>query len=207
MDQVDHEDYSNDKISTLHSHPVQSNTMMDFDDPIELNEDIATPIPAGFSGINNTDNFNDDNDFCDPGCLDDLDADEPEPDESPIHRTESQASDPSQPGQTSDRWASGNSEMCTAPEPTWSAINDVRIAQKFIWELQNVTANDCDIDFIDNLRNLPTEQLSIDDPYHCLSLDIFLSIHNVSEHAYTSVCNSIWHCFPDIELLSFYQVK
>ncbi|KAK0448407.1 uncharacterized protein EV420DRAFT_1647304 [Desarmillaria tabescens] len=145
---VDSESYN--EIPTLHSHsPVQSasNTVIDFDDQMELDENIAAPMPAGFNGLRDTEELDNNDNFRDPGCLDDLDTDEPESEEPPIHGSQVPETSQTPPNQA----CLPSDKPHTPPEPAWSAINDVRIAQKFIWELQNAMADDCDANFIDNL--------------------------------------------------------
>ncbi|PBK71783.1 hypothetical protein ARMSODRAFT_1016777 [Armillaria solidipes] len=179
-------DMSNTLLSSKHMFALGSEDELQDSDP---NNHYSPDAQEDNKGSDN---------FCDPGCLDDIEAELNEPPSASEDESCSNFG-----GEQSARPASVN----TSEEPRWSAINDIKISQKFIWELQNVTSKDYEANFNHNLQNPPTEQLTIENPYHRLSLDIFLAVYNASEDAYASVCSSIIRCFPEIKLLSFYQVK
>ncbi|PBK73221.1 hypothetical protein ARMSODRAFT_1068079 [Armillaria solidipes] len=143
-------DMSNTLLSSKHMFALGSEDELQDSDP---NNHYSPDAQKDDEGSDN---------FRDPGCLDDIEAELNEP-----------------PSASED-------ESCSNFEPRWSAIDDIKISQKFIWELQNATLKDYEADFNHNLQNPPTEQLTIEDPYHRLSLDIFLAVYNASEDAYAS---------------------
>ncbi|KIY44281.1 hypothetical protein FISHEDRAFT_78186 [Fistulina hepatica ATCC 64428] len=75
-------------------------------------------------------------------------------------------------------------------------ISDIPVAQKFIALLETASLNDTEVEPLDEtlrdrIRNPPTSIPTLDNPNHRLSLDIFLSVTNVAEETYKSICASI----------------
>ena len=57
------------------------------------------------------------------------------------------------------------------------------------------------------LDPLEHESMPPDDPEFKLSLLNFISFMSLSQTAYEEACQNIQQCFPDIEILLYYQVE
>ncbi|KAJ7259045.1 hypothetical protein C8J57DRAFT_1515746 [Mycena rebaudengoi] len=95
--------------------------------------------------------------------------------------------------------------------PFVSPIDDIRIANKFIECLKNASLDNDEEklppDMLYQLRNPHETPLTLDNPDHRLSLDIFLSVSNASEETYNTVRLAILRHHPDDEILTYHLVK
>ncbi|KZP26461.1 hypothetical protein FIBSPDRAFT_732273 [Athelia psychrophila] len=114
--------------------------------------------------------------------------------------------DPVPPHEESD--IGGDEPEPAAFEPQ---LKEMEIALEYIKALENASLNSTieplDEDFIHRIRNPPTTVLTIDNPDHRLSLDIFLAITNASEAVYNSVRAALLRRNPESEILTYYKVK
>ncbi|KAJ3848733.1 hypothetical protein EV368DRAFT_7689, partial [Lentinula lateritia] len=90
-------------------------------------------------------------------------------------------------------------------------IEDISIALKFVNLMKEATL-DSSIeplppDILEQLSHPPEQILSIENPDHRLSLDIFLALTNASQESYNQVYKAIIRQYPSSELLTYYQVK
>lgn len=127
---------------------------------------------------------------------------------------DSEDGDPGNPGE--DEWedapttSSGLGEADDLDSPTVvSRIENIKITQEFIKEIQAATLENgnLDDDVIHRLRNPPQEPTSISDPDTHLSLDLFLAVTNASEETYHASRNAILRRYPDSGVLSYHAVK
>lgn len=85
-------------------------------------------------------------------------------------------------------------------------IDDIKIALKFIDALKTASLDSelepLEKELLEQICHPPEEILTIDNPDHRLSLDIFLSISNASEESYNSVCTAILCRYPDSKILT-----
>ncbi|KAJ3019329.1 hypothetical protein NUW54_g116 [Trametes sanguinea] len=59
----------------------------------------------------------------------------------------------------------------------------------------------------DQLRNPPQQILEIDEPHVLMSIELYVTLNNVSQHYYEDVRKLFMKHNPDVELLSYHQVK
>ncbi|KAJ3845710.1 hypothetical protein EV368DRAFT_53636, partial [Lentinula lateritia] len=99
----------------------------------------------------------------------------------------------------------------TLPADFVPSIDDIKLVNKFIDALKNATLeNDIEPlenDILEQLRSPLQEEVTITNPDHRLSIDIFLSITTAAEQTYTSVREAILRRHPESDILSFYKVK
>ncbi|KAE9384944.1 hypothetical protein BT96DRAFT_982179 [Gymnopus androsaceus JB14] len=97
------------------------------------------------------------------------------------------------------------------PDDFVASIEDIRITNKFIDALKTASlVSDVellDADFVENLRHPVEEEVTITNPDHRLSLDIFLAITTAAEQTYNSIRAAILCRHPESEILTFYKVK
>ncbi len=90
-------------------------------------------------------------------------------------------------------------------------IEDIRSTHSLIKSIHNAKLGDayCKLgaDFVDNLRNPPTEPLAIDDADLRLSIDIYLATTTASQETYNRIRDGILRRYPDCKMLSFDCVK
>ena len=89
-------------------------------------------------------------------------------------------------------------------------LDDIRLSYKFIDLLKNASLDSRQLDSedVDRLRNPPTELIDlVDDADFHLSLDLFLSLSNASQDAYSKVRNAILRRHPHDPILSYDQIK
>lgn len=98
-----------------------------------------------------------------------------------------------------------------APQGFEPQMEDIKIALKFIEKLEQAHLENkdepLDDDLIHRIRHPPEKPLTIDDPDHRLSLDIFLGITNASEESYNLIRAAILRRHPESDILSYYKVK
>jgi hypothetical protein len=96
----------------------------------------------------------------------------------------------------------------SAAPPFVPVIDDISISLKFIEHVKNSSLKDyLDQDTIDQLRNPPEEELTLDDPDHRYSIKVFLAITTASEATYNAVDLATLRRYPDIGMLTYYKVK
>jgi hypothetical protein len=99
-------------------------------------------------------------------------------------------------------------ENGAAAVPFIPVIDDINISLKFIEHVKNSSLEDyLDQDAIDQLRNPPEEELTLDDPDHRHSIDVFLAITTASEATYNAIRLATLHRYPDSGMLTYYKVK
>lgn len=86
-----------------------------------------------------------------------------------------------------------------------------RIAHKFIECLRAASLDNKDEPLppklLEQLWNPAQTPLTLDDPAHRLSLDIFLSVSNASEETYNNICRTILRCHPEDDILTYHRFK
>ncbi|KAJ3911922.1 hypothetical protein F5877DRAFT_93697 [Lentinula edodes] len=99
----------------------------------------------------------------------------------------------------------------TLPADFVPSIDDIKLVNKFIDALKNATLeNDIEPlenDILEQLRSPLQEEVTITNPDHRLSIDIFLSITTAAEQTYTSVQEAILRRHPESDILSFYKLS
>ncbi|KAF8830954.1 hypothetical protein HHX47_DHR1000245 [Lentinula edodes] len=90
-------------------------------------------------------------------------------------------------------------------------IEDISIALKFVNLMKEATL-DSSIeplppDILEQLSHPPEQILSIENPDHCLSLDIFLALTDALQESYNQVRQAVIRRYPRSELLTYHQVK
>ncbi|KAJ7589530.1 hypothetical protein C8J56DRAFT_1004281 [Mycena floridula] len=91
------------------------------------------------------------------------------------------------------------------PEP---APQQTRLQESNITSaLEASTLHDLGADLANKIKNPIQETLTIDDPDHRLSLDLYLALTNASEAAYNLVSAVVRHRYPESDILSYYRVK
>ncbi|KAJ3926423.1 MAG: hypothetical protein NXY57DRAFT_905650, partial [Lentinula lateritia] len=90
-------------------------------------------------------------------------------------------------------------------------IEDISIALKFVNLMKEATP-DSSIeplppDILEQLSHPPEQILSIKNPDHRLSLDIFLALTNALQESYNQVRQAVIRQYPRSELLTYHQVK
>ncbi|KAE9387947.1 hypothetical protein BT96DRAFT_927333 [Gymnopus androsaceus JB14] len=92
------------------------------------------------------------------------------------------------------------------PDDFVASIEDIRITNKFIDALKTASlvsdVEPLDADFVENLRHPVEEEVTITNPDHRLSLDIFLAITTAAEQTYNSVRAAILRRHPESEILT-----
>ncbi|KAF9471846.1 hypothetical protein BDN70DRAFT_777139, partial [Pholiota conissans] len=88
-------------------------------------------------------------------------------------------------------------------------IKHLKTMQDFINLIQNATFNNgkIDQDVMDHLCFPEEGIVEITDPNMLFLLNLYLSCANASEATYTGVREAIQHCFPRVDILSYYSVK
>jgi hypothetical protein len=94
-----------------------------------------------------------------------------------------------------------------SPLPTWQIYNTCLNWSKRSGMLSLGTQ--LDVEDLARLQNPTEEELDIDDPYFCLSLDMYLLLMNISQEIYRGLVTAINKCHPEGEgrLLSYDQIK
>uniref|UniRef100_D8QEM0 Uncharacterized protein n=1 Tax=Schizophyllum commune (strain H4-8 / FGSC 9210) TaxID=578458 RepID=D8QEM0_SCHCM len=98
------------------------------------------------------------------------------------------------------------------PAPRFNPVlDDLKISQNFI-ELLQQAALDSDVeplpeDVIQQLRNPPMHTLTVDDPDHRYSLDLFFALTDASVDAYNNSRAAYLRRHPGSNILSFHEVK
>jgi len=64
-----------------------------------------------------------------------------------------------------------------------------------------------DQDAIDRLQNAPEQELTLDDPDHRYSIEVFFTITTASKATYNGVHLATLHRYPDSSMLTYYRVK
>jgi hypothetical protein len=104
----------------------------------------------------------------------------------------------------------GEPEEPVAP-PFIPIMEDIKIATDFVEALKAASLDNEDEplepDVLEQLRNPHKSILTIDNPDHRLSLDIFLSVSNASEDTYKSIREGILRRHPEDDILTYYKVK
>jgi hypothetical protein len=103
------------------------------------------------------------------------------------------------------------------PEPH---LDELRIAMRFIRSLEsatheNLTASRSDESkkileaVMEHIYEPMQEAFNIEDPYHLLSLELFMSSENTSRKAYAKMCKGVQRKWPEAKskLLSWFQVN
>ena len=90
-------------------------------------------------------------------------------------------------------------------------VDDLKISQSFI-ELLEKAALQSDVeplpsDVIQQLRNPPRHTLSVDDPDHRYSMDLFFALNNASVDEYNDARDAYLRRHPGSSILSFYEVR
>ena len=93
--------------------------------------------------------------------------------------------------------------------PNDSRIENIKLAQAFIKEIQTATLDNgnLDNDLVEYLRNPREQPDDISDPDTRFSLDLFLAVSNASEETYKACRDAILRRYPDSGVLSYYAVK
>jgi hypothetical protein len=92
--------------------------------------------------------------------------------------------------------------------PFVPVIDDISISLKFIEHVKNSSLRDyLDQDAIDRLRNPPEEELTLDDPDHRYSIEVFLAVTTASEATYNAIRLATLSRYPDSGMLTYYKVK
>ncbi|KAJ3831073.1 hypothetical protein F5878DRAFT_507534, partial [Lentinula raphanica] len=90
-------------------------------------------------------------------------------------------------------------------------VSEINITNKFIDALKKASLESelepLDADFIQQLRDPLQEEVTITNPDHRLSIDIFLAVTNAAEDTYNTVRSVILRRYPDSDILTFYKVK
>ncbi|KAI0632549.1 hypothetical protein C8Q77DRAFT_1059157 [Trametes polyzona] len=86
---------------------------------------------------------------------------------------------------------------------------DVRITLEYIRLIREASLDNSglDPDLLEQLRNPPELELTIDDPNVILSIEIYLAVGNASIETYNAVRDALKHRSQDMEILSFYRVS
>ncbi|KAK0430282.1 hypothetical protein EV421DRAFT_1913079 [Armillaria borealis] len=162
--------------------------------------------------------FEESDDSPDPGCLEELEAEEHE-DEDTEDDTEFPPTSPSINNSidNDDRLDGGRHDSFTldgyesdtsdseCPHPK-AHIDDIIIAHKFIDALKAASHADINPDILDQITDPPQYTPTLD-PDDQLSLNVLLSVTNASEQTYTSVAAAIMHHFAGVKVHSFYKAK
>ncbi|KAJ3816424.1 hypothetical protein F5880DRAFT_1494316, partial [Lentinula raphanica] len=97
------------------------------------------------------------------------------------------------------------------PDDFVASVSEIHITNKFIDALKKASLESelepLDAEFIQQLRAPLQEEVTITNPDHRLSIDLFLSVTNAAEETYNSVRSAILRRYPDSDILSFYKVK
>lgn len=99
----------------------------------------------------------------------------------------------------------------TIPTNFEPCIDDIRVAFNFVNELKKASLDSplepLDPEIIHRLRVPIEEVITLDNPDHRLSLDIFLGITNASEETYNAIRTAVLRRYPESEILSYFKVK
>ena len=133
---------------------------------------------------------------------------EHEPDEGPDAGSIEDQRRPPSPHLPPIRHVSPMHENGAAAPPFVPVIDDISISMKFIEHVKNSSLEDyLDQDAIDRLQNPPEQELTLDDPNHRYSIELFLAITTASEATYNAIRLATLHRYPDSGMLTYYRVK
>ncbi|KAF5370373.1 hypothetical protein D9758_006949 [Tetrapyrgos nigripes] len=95
------------------------------------------------------------------------------------------------------------------PPTQYSQIESIANAQQYINMIQGATLDNNILPdgVLDRLREPVEGVVDIWNPFVRLAIDIFIATTDASDRTYNALCIAIQQCWPEAELLSYYQVK
>lgn len=151
--------------------------------PTDIKQDIHANIP----GINIAGTpISPNQPLCEPDVPDCQSPSPPLPPQLPLRATS-----PTPPPVPLPQLDADNDDDEAAQPAIVPHLKEMEIALKYIKAIESASLESeievLDTEFIKRIRNPPTCLLTIENPDHCLSLDIFLAITNASELVYNLV--------------------